>query len=294
MEIIMYLVDAFSDKKFSGNPAGVIPDASELSEEDMQKIATEINLSETAFVKQIDEENYNVRFFTPTQEVDLCGHATIATFYTLATKGYLKGIDSETKRYYQHTKAGKLYVDVYCDNGEIDSIVMEQATPKIIKILEDTDELSNAMNISKDLIGLDLMDLKPQIISTGLPDIIVPIKDKRTLDNINIDYKKVSDLSKELNVTGIHAFTTEDEEVYTRNFAPLVGINEEAATGTANGALFYFLRENKIINKSEIIIKQGEKLNRPSEILCKISDHNPNCIEVGGRASIIIEGVIHC
>ncbi|MBS4539301.1 PhzF family phenazine biosynthesis protein [Clostridium sp. D2Q-11] len=294
MEIIMYLVDAFSDKKFSGNPAGVIPDAKGLSSQDMQRIATEINLSETAFVQKIDEDNYKVRFFTPTQEVDLCGHATIATFYTLASKGYLKGIDNETKRYYQHTKAGKLYVDVYCSDGEIDNIFMEQASPKLIGQLDEVDELLVSMNINIDELGLESKKIKSQIISTGLPDLMVPIKNKETLNKIEIDYNKVTKLSKKLDVTGIHAFTIEKGQVYTRNFAPLVGINEEAATGTANGALFYYLRENNIINKDKITIKQGEILNRPSEILCKISESNPNCIEVGGKASIIIEGVIHC
>lgn len=293
MEIIMYLVDAFSDEKFSGNPAGVVPDVTDISSDDMQKIATEVNLSETAFVQKIDEENYNVRFFTPTQEVDLCGHATIATFYTLASKGYLSEFDGESKRYYQHTKAGKLYVDVYCNNGMIDNVVMEQATPKLIGTLEDVDELVDSMNINIEDLGLISKNLKPQIISTGLPDIMVPIKSREILNNLNIDYKKVADLSKKLNVTGIHAFTIDNNQVYTRNFAPLVGINEEAATGTANGALFYYLRENGIIKENEINIKQGEILNRPSEILAKISDHNPNCIEVGGKATIIIEGVIH-
>ncbi|MBS4534959.1 PhzF family phenazine biosynthesis protein [Clostridium sp. D2Q-14] len=294
MEIIMYLVGAFSDKKFGGNPAGVVPDARGISPENMQKIATEINLSETAFVQKIDEDNYNIRFFTPTQEVDLCGHATIATFYTLAAKGYLSEFEEKSKKYYQHTKAGKLYVEVYCENGEVQSVVMEQAKPKLIGTLDEVDELLDSMNINIDDLGLPYKNIKPQIISTGLPDIMVPIKNKKILENLTIDYKKVSDLSKKLNVTGIHAFTIEDDQVYTRNFAPLVGINEEAATGTANGALFYYLRENDIMNEKQIIIKQGEVLNRPSEILVKISDIKPDSIEVGGKASIILEGVIHC
>jgi len=84
MDIIIYQVDAFTDKPFGGNPAGVVTDARSLTDENMQKIAMEMNLSETAFVISKGDNNYQVRFFTPKCEVDLCGHATIATFYTLA------------------------------------------------------------------------------------------------------------------------------------------------------------------------------------------------------------------
>ncbi|WP_130805435.1 PhzF family phenazine biosynthesis protein [Senegalia massiliensis] len=292
MELIMYLVDAFSDKKFSGNPAGVIPDGKELSDEKMQKIARELNLSETAFIQKIDEENYKVRFFTPLQEVDLCGHATIATFYTLIEKGYINALDNGKRRYYQHTRAGKLYIDVYCKDGKIDKVIMEQKKPEILEKNIDKDELSSAMNINKFDIGIGSKKYDPKVISTGLPDIIVPVKTKKILDNLNIDKEKVKLLSEKLNVTGIHAFTIENNDIYSRNFAPLVGIDEEAATGTANGALFYYLRKNKLTDKTEIIVNQGESLNRPSKIICKLGN-SIDVIEVGGVASIVLEGIIH-
>lgn len=293
MELIMYLVDAFTDKKFSGNQAGVIPDGRKLTDKVMQNIAKELNLSETAFVQKIDDDNYKVRFFTPTQEVDLCGHATIATFYTLVEKGYINGIEGNKKRYYQHTKAGKLYVDVYCNGETIEKVVMEQKKPEFIEKDIDIIELASSMNIEKNEIALGEKSLNPEIISTGLPDIIVPIKNKEILDNLKIDKEKVKKISKELEVTGIHAFTIFEDKIYSRNFAPLVGIDEEAATGTANGALFYYMRKNNITEKNEIIVNQGESLNRPSKITCKISDDNPDIIEVGGLASIILEGIIH-
>jgi len=293
MELIMYLVDAFTDKKFSGNQAGVIPDARKLNSKDMQKIAKELNLSETAFIQKIDDDNYKVRFFTPTQEVDLCGHATIATFYTLVEKGYINGIEGNKKRYYQHTKAGKLYVDVYVKGEKIDKVIMEQKKPELIEKDVNIIELADAMNIKIDEISLGEENLIPQIISTGLPDIIVPIKNKEILDNLIIDKEKVKKLSSKLEVIGIHAFSIDQDKIYCRNFAPLVGIDEEAATGTANGALFYYMRKNNLTNKDEITVNQGESLNRPSQIVCKTSDANPDIIEVGGVASIILEGIIH-
>lgn len=293
MELIMYLVDAFTDKKFSGNQAAVIPDGRKLTDKAMQNIATELKLSETAFVQKVDDDNYKVRFFTPTQEVDLCGHATIATFYTLVEKGYINGIEGNKKRYYQHTKAGKLYVDVYCNDKGIEKVVMEQKKPEVIEKDINITELASSMNIEEYEMDLDERHLNPEIISTGLPDIIVPIKNKEILDNLIIDKEKVKKLSKKLGVTGIHAFTIFEDKIYCRNFAPLVGIDEEAATGTSNGALFYYMRKNHIMNTNEITVNQGESLNRPSKIICKISDDNPEIIEVGGLASIILEGIIH-
>ena len=112
MEINIYQVDAFSDKPFGGNPAGVVPDAKQLSYDDMQNIAKEMNLSETAFVIPIDKNNYQVKFFTPIKEVDFCGHATIGSFYTLAHKGYLPPIYNGIK-VYQETKAGRLAVEIF-------------------------------------------------------------------------------------------------------------------------------------------------------------------------------------
>ncbi len=101
MQINIFQVDAFTDKSFRGNPAGVVPDARLLTAEQMQKIANEMNLSETAFVIPVNDELFQVRFFTPICEVDLCGHATIATFFLLAKKGYIKSIQNGIKTVYQ-------------------------------------------------------------------------------------------------------------------------------------------------------------------------------------------------
>ena len=109
MKKVIYQVDAFSDVPFGGNPAGVVPSAEGLNDTQMLSIAKEMNLSETAFIFPLknNEANYEVRFFTPTQEVDLCGHATIASFFTLASKGIITA-ESNVKILKQKTKAGIL------------------------------------------------------------------------------------------------------------------------------------------------------------------------------------------
>lgn len=296
MELNLYQVDAFSDKAFGGNPAGVVLDAKHLTEDIMQNIAKEMNLSETAFVTSIYDDLFTVRFFTPVCEVDLCGHATIATFYTLAKMGHIKPIADGVKTVYQDTKAGKLSVDIIFKNGEVDKIFMEQATPKEIGSINDISSLIESMGININEVGVLDDIIYPEIISTGLPDIILPIKKKEVLDKLDIDMKTLAKISQELGVTGVHAFHLPEINsrfVYTRNFAPLVGIDEEAATGTSNGALIYFLKKNNLIEDNNIISYQGQSMNRPSTIYCEIIEKNEkSVVKIGGNAKIVINGVI--
>lgn len=296
MELNIYQVDAFSDKAFGGNPAGVVLDAKYLTEDIMQNIAKEMNLSETAFVTSRYDDLFTVRFFTTVCEVDLCGHATIATFYTLAKMGYIKSIANGVKTVYQDTKAGKLSVDIIFKNGEVDKIFMEQATPKKIGSISDISPLIESMGININEVGVLDDIIYPEIISTGLPDIILPIKKKEVLDKLDIDMKTLAKISQDLGVTGVHAFHLPEINssfVYTRNFAPLVGIDEEAATGTSNGALIYFLKKNNLIEDNNIISYQGQSMNRPSTIYCEIIEKNEKpMVKIGGNAKIVINGVI--
>lgn len=296
MEINIYQVDAFSEKSFGGNPAGVVPDARFLTENQMQNIANEMNLSETAFVIPLSKNLFKVRFFTSVCEVDLCGHATIATFYTLAKMGYIESIYNGTKMVYQETKAGKLSVEITFKDGDVDKVYMEQATPKDIGIIKDINELLKAMNLNIKDIGVLNEMIYPEMISTGLPDIILPIKEKEILDKLDIDMKELAIISKKLGVVGVHAFHLPElnsKVVYTRNFAPLVGIDEEAATGTSNGALIYFLKKKNLINDNNIMSIQGESMNRPSRIYCDIEEkHDKYIVKVGGKSKIIINGIM--
>lgn len=297
MKAKIYQVNAFSTEPFGGNPAGVVLDARGLSDVDMQNIAREMNLSETAFIIPIDEDNFNVRFFTPFQEVDLCGHATIASFYTLAYKGYIPSLYNGVKKVHQETKAGKLSVEIFFSKDKIDNVIMEQASPKDLGVIEDIESLMECFNIDKEDIGIGQEFVYPRIASTGLSDIFLPLKNKETLDNLKVDLKKLSKVSQELNVVGAHVFylpKVDSERVYTRNFAPLVGINEEAATGTSNGALIYLLKKEGYINGNEITAMQGEVLNRPSNIYCRIDEGEDGYIvKVGGQGKIVFEGVMY-
>ena len=279
MEIEVYTLNAFAKTDNGGNPAGIVLGADSLSAEHMQKIAAKIGFSETAFVKKSDKADFKVDFFTPNEEVDLCGHATIATFYLLSSKGII-----EVGKYTQETKAGILNVECRKDN----IIYMNQPSPQFYGIL-DKKEIAASLNIDED----EIMDNIPiQILSTGLKDILIPIKSLKALYKVKPDFDKISRLCKKQDVVGYHLFTLETKYVsnaHCRNFAPLYDIPEEAATGTSNGALSCYLYKYGLVsekNTKNIVFEQGYSMGKPSEILASLITNNGEIseVKVGGRA----------
>ncbi|GAB0168713.1 PhzF family phenazine biosynthesis protein [Lysinibacillus sp. CTST325] len=279
-----YVIDAFTETKFGGNPAGVVI-YENLDEEFMQKFAAEVHFSETAFIKKIDNKNFDIKFFTPTTQVELCGHATIASFKALLDSCAIE--DNNT--YFMNTLAGTLAVEV---NQSF--IMMEQAEPQLGKIFDDYDRLSSLFKIDKSQIGDINFNLVPQAASTGLWDIMLPIKTKNDLYALNPDFKALAEFSKINKVGGVHAFTLDTEEgiAESRNFCPLYGIDEEAATGTSNGALTYYLFHNHILNEfdQEYSFLQGHSMGRPSNIFTKLINKNNPRVMVGGQAIILSKG----
>lgn len=272
----IYRLTAFPKTEYGGNKAGVYLDADLLTEKEMKKIAKEVGYSETAFVSESDVADFKVRFFTPTSEVDLCGHATIATFNLLRD---LKIISEGT--YTQETKAGVLNLVV-----KKNEVYMEQILPEFFDELEYHDISTCFSN------GHFVDDNYPvQIVSTGLKEIFIPVKDVETLNNLKPNFNEIIEASVRHNVIGIHAFTlAEDCEAYGRNFAPIVGINEESATGTSNGALACYLFRH-VKRKHKYVLRQGYPMDLPSEIISKLESED-NVIKkvwVGGTARQIQE-----
>lgn len=292
----MYLTDSFSDKAFGGNPASVVIVKDPIRDNEMQKLAAEFKQSETAFIYKLDKDIYQVRFFTPKEEVDLCGHATIATFWTKAKNSYIDPIQEGRKKVVQYTKAGKLDVYLEYKNFEINKVTMAQPKAQILGELENIGKLTEALDINSDDLGIEGYDLGLPFVSTGIKDLMIPVKSREVLSNLNPDLKKLEDLSKEENFFSYHVYTTENEfkEVYQRNFCPILGIDEESATGTSTGALIGFLSKKKVLKNSEILAIQGIEMNRPSQIYASIETINgKDTILVGGQACILVEGVVN-
>ena len=271
-----YVMDAFSAVVFGGNQAGVVLPDRELSDAVMQQIAAEFKHSETAFVRVEGDGSVTLRYFTPAGEVDLCGHATIASFALLRK---LEKIGDGT--FTAHTRAAELQIRV---NG--DTVWMDMAPPVLLRTLEEGEwaELYEAY-------GLTTADMPegfvPKIVSTGLADIMMPVRDHDTLMRTVQNAPVVTELSRRYDVTGVHMFCPGDTcTAYCSNYAPLYDIPEECATGTSNGALTYYLYLQGMVQpEQENVFVQGEHMNRPSEIRSRLvlQEGQPNIL-IGGRA----------
>lgn len=295
-----YIVDAFTDSLFGGNPAGVVlleDGADYPDEETMRKTAAELRYSETAFIKKIGEKEFQIRYFTPAAEVDLCGHATIGSFFALADANLV----SFGSTYLCNTLAGLLNIDMTKGTVLMDmGMPVARGTITVQKYLH---ELYEIMGISEKgqgevvIHGTASGPLIPEMISTGLPDIMLPVRNEKELAAIKPDFKALTELSKKYEVVGVHAFTVNasDGAVHCRNFAPLYDIDEEAATGTSNGALTYYLYKNGLLKEgSENLFIQGEAMARPSKIMSRLSVSEGQIrIQVGGNAVILACGEIH-
>lgn len=262
----------------------------------MIQTAAELRYSETAFIKQTREASFKTRYFTPVQEVELCGHATIGSFHALMELGLIMPGNT----YINETLAGSLEIYV-----KPDTILMEMAKPCLgDSITEDKPlkRLYNVMGLSHINQGMykdTVIRLLPRLVSTGLMDIMLPVNSLDELNKISPDFNALSDLSKEYNVVGVHAFTcnTKDSSIHARNFAPSYGIDEEAATGTSNGALAFYLYNLGIIEENTVYtVIQGEKMKRPSGIDTQIvstDTDNVTRVNVGGSAVTLVKGEIN-
>lgn len=281
----LYIVDAFTHHIFKGNQAGVVLIEGEFPKPAvMQQIAAELKHSETAFVKTTGKDSFTIRYFTPVSEVDLCGHATLSAFFVLREEKHL-----DPGSYTARTGAGDLNILV-----EADSIWITMAKGRVLKKLsaQESKEVYKAY-------GLSLEDqpagLEPWIVNTGLSDILLPVDSKKKLDHALQNKTEVMALSKRYGVVGIHMFFWTGKPEITaacRNFAPLFGIDEEAATGTSNGALTYYLSQKGLISAGdENTFLQGESMGEPSVIKSRVG--KDKTIQIGGDAVISIRGTVN-
>ena len=278
MKMRYYIVDAFTDTPFGGNPAGVVPlDAAVFPEEElMRRIAAELRYSETAFILRHSAQEFTVRYFTPMAEVELCGHATIASFFLLHRKGLAEG------HCRCHTQAGDLDIEAG------DKVMMQMAPPCIVDTVAEPDEIYRALGVETFHPALPV-----QVVSTGLPDIMVPLPDVGTLQSLRPDMEAIRAITQRLKVVSIHpfAFGGDGYTAHVRDFAPLYGIPEESATGTANAALTYYLQQNGCLGaRTACSFLQGEAMGRPSVIASRIGPDGQ--IYIGGTACIVAEGAL--
>jgi PhzF family phenazine biosynthesis protein len=286
----IYQIDSFTKERLTGNPAGVVTNADGLTDQQMQKIARELNNSETAFIFQPEDNTYDVkvRFFTPTKEVPICGHATIAAHYARAIENHFGTI-----RVLQKTGAGILPVDIVRENDDY-KIVMTQGEIEVNDALSPEVQLTlaAALGINRN----DIIENCPvAIASTGHSKVMIGIKDINMLHSLRPNMDSLSKLSSVIGCNGYYVFTMNQNEtpmIHGRMFAPAIGINEDPVTGNANGPLGAYLVHYGLVTHNSTLftfnVIQGEAIGRAGtmEVQVKIRNNKPIEVKIVGNAVV--------
>ena len=284
-----YIADVFAIGKYSGNQLAVFRNAAHLSTEEMQDIAREMHFSETTFILSEEEQNggYDVRIFTPAEEVPFAGHPTLGAAYIIQQEILAGKADTITL----NLQAGQIPVSFDQKAGK-GMGWMQQLAPEFGQELD-------ASHLAA-VLGLNAGDLDSrfpvQEVSTGLPHIIVPLKSLDALKRIKIDATKYADLVQESWAKAIMPFSPEAYEgcdLGVRMFAEFYGVAEDPATGSGNGCLAGYLVKHRYFGSDTIDIKtgQGFEIQRPSHLLLKAENRDTHInVQVGGKVITIAEG----
>ncbi|WP_251341243.1 PhzF family phenazine biosynthesis protein [Haloplanus halophilus] len=278
------LIDAFADEPLAGNVAGVVPDAEGLADDQMRKVARELGASETAFLTEDGDADRRIRYFTPTEEVDLCGHATIASLSVLHEEGVLDAGEGSLR-----TNVGVLGVEVTAEGVAW----MEQDDPSVEVIDLDHERAGEALGVDPAVLRDVGADLPAAVASTGVPFLIVPVNFLEHLGSADPDMDALASLAADHGATGVYAFTFDaldaDSTLHARMFAPGVGVPEDPVTGTASGACGAYLREVAAFEDDfpdELRFEQGHFVDRPGLVRVRVDGG----VRVGGRAVRALDG----
>jgi PhzF family phenazine biosynthesis protein len=257
-KVEVQIINAFVDNGKGGNPAGVVLNADNLTNEQKLRVAKKVGLSETAFVSKSTMADFKLDFFTPTRQIAHCGHATIATFSYLSQLGLI-----ESEHTSKETIDGKREILIQGDLA-----FMEQKPPLYIEIADCREKILNSLGLAEK----DMLTNAPiSIVNTGNSFAIIPVADDDILRKIKPNLDLITQISDEFDLIGYYVFSTkthnEERDATTRMFAPRYGIEEEAGTGMAAGPLACYLYDKLGLKKDRILIQQGWFMNPPSQSL---------------------------
>lgn len=291
LEVLCY--DAFTDKPGKGNPAGICFDCDGWSDEIMQSIAKQVRYSETAFVSTPTDPNadYRFRFFTPGREVDLCGHATVATVIALSGQ-----LDFRSNREICiETKAGLLEIIYDADKKEV---VMEQANAKFEMFDGNFRELLETIELTE-----DSLDERYPIVygNTGIWTCVIPIKDLKSFKEMVPHNEKFQDVLKKHPYASLHLFCedalNEDCTLHARHFSGSgMGSIEDPVTGTASGVMgaYYIKYMYPELHKTEFLIEQGQDMGKDG--FCRTyaskSDNGEISVKIAGTGSFLTKKIV--
>ena len=297
-------VDVFTDVPFGGNPLAVFPEAEGLTSEEMQKLAREMNLSETTFVlpPEAPGADFKVRIFTPAVELPFAGHPVVGTHWVLAHLGRVDLKEPVTEVRFE-LGVGVLPADLEVADGRVDRVVITSDQPRFLTVLEDLTELAAGLGIPVEAItdtGLPV-----QVVSTGMPTLMVPVRslaEVQALDAGNLNVAALRRACEPVGTESVLLFTFETERpeatVHVRMFAPALGVPEDPATGSANGTLGAYLVHHQAVTVSEgtnhFISEQGAEMDRPStlHLLVDRAGGEVTRVRVGGQVVPVVEGTV--
>ncbi|MCK4284955.1 MAG: PhzF family phenazine biosynthesis protein [Candidatus Lokiarchaeota archaeon] len=281
-----YIVDVFAERKYEGNQLAVFLAEDTFSDTEMQKIAREMNFSETTFITSI--KDYSVRIFTPEVELPFAGHPTIGTAYVIQKEI----VKSNIKTLLLNLKIGQIPVLFKYKSGEAEEIWMEQNVPAFGKFF-DPELIANTLYLKEEDIDIRF---PIQEVSTGLPFIIVPLKNLDALKRARVEREKFFDFVENTSAKSILVFCPEarnkGNHLSVRVFTEVPGF-EDPATGSGNGCLAAYLVNRQYFGKNsvDIRVEQGYEIGRPSLLLLKAEEiEGKISVSVGGKAFIIAKG----
>jgi trans-2,3-dihydro-3-hydroxyanthranilate isomerase len=296
------IADVFTDKQFGGNQLAVFTDGSSLDSETMQNIAREMNYSETTFILPPEAgSDFRLRIFTPAEELPFAGHPLVGSGYVIVAEK-MKNWSEPFTSVKIETGVGEIIVNVDTLGGKAGFSQMTQPLPVVKADWPDIGRLAKALALEAS--DIESTKLPVQLLFNGIPVLMIPVVSLKAVQSINVDVNALQAISKEAGAKTVMAFTTEPvaptSTVHCRVFAPVEGILEDAATGSANGPLGFYMVHHKLVKAeatTKIISEQGYEMRRPSiihiEIDVDLSANQMTGVRVGGGVVLSGHGVIH-
>ncbi|MFN0158277.1 MAG: PhzF family phenazine biosynthesis protein [Bacteroidota bacterium] len=289
----LYQVDAFTDRPLKGNPCAVVFDADELDDATMLAIAREMNLSETAFVVSSRVADFGARYFTPAEEIPMAGHPTIATVFALVDSGRLK-LTGNITHISLELKVGPIPVEIRAQNGKVQQIIMSQKKPQFLSQLDP--------RVIMPVFGLKADDVLPgapiQIVSTGTPQLMIPVKSHEALRSARLETITYTALRTKAGFFSPHLFclqgVTPEGRTFARHFGVPPDTMEDPFTGSATGGMAAYLWHYGFIESPTFIAEQGHWMNRPGRAFVEVVGPKDNIetVKVGGSAVTVLRGTL--
>ncbi len=301
MPVLQYVhLDVFTEEPFTGNQLAVFLDAAGIDERKMQRIANEMAFPETTFVlpPETPGTDARVRIFTPSRELPMAGSPTIGTTFALAGAGRLRaGADKAVLG----LGIGPITVGLEWGSSGLRFAWMTQLLPTLGPVVADTIAVAAALGVQpSDLVG---RDLPVEIASSGVPFVYVPLKSRAAVDAASLDRAKLCALLRAVNIEELPVFVfslepgNDDATVYSRTFAPGLGIPEDPGTGSASGPLGAYLFQHKTLSAdtaSRLVSLQGVRMGRPCRLHIALSSRGGVLeeVRVGGKAVLVGDGTV--